>query len=150
VNGYAFAQPGSFLHCSRHFGFGVLIRRCIDAIEQGIAASLVDFDEIRAFLELLPDYANQLRRAVGIGGIRKNALIGIVVNRVFVPADDTDRISADAQARPRDEPLIDGVRTAVSAEPAPSVPMSRSAVKPAIRSSFAARTAAMVRCGTDS
>jgi hypothetical protein len=30
------------------------------------------------------------------------------------------------------------LRTAVSAEPAPSVPMSRSAVKPAIRSAFAA------------
>ena len=42
------------------------------------------------------------------------------------------------------------LRTAVSAEPAPSVPMSRSAVKPAIRSSRAARVAVMVRCGTDS
>ncbi len=31
------------------------------------------------------------------------------------------------------------LRTAVLAEPAPSVPMSRSAVKPAIRSAFAAR-----------
>ena len=39
------------------------------------------------------------------------------------------------------------LRTAVSAEPAPSVPMSRSAVNPAIRSSRAARTARMVRCG---
>ena len=41
-------------------------------------------------------------------------------------------------------------RTAESAEPAPSVPMSRSAVKPAIRSALAARVAAMTRCGTDS
>src|SRR5258708_24935386 len=41
-------------------------------------------------------------------------------------------------------------RTAVSAEPAPSVPISRSAVKPAIRSSRAASTAMIVRCGTDS
>ena len=42
------------------------------------------------------------------------------------------------------------LRTAVSADPAPSVPMSRSAVKPAIRSAFAASRARMVRCGTDS
>ncbi len=41
-------------------------------------------------------------------------------------------------------------RTAVSAEPAPSVPMSRSAVNPPIRSSRAASNAPMVRCGTDS
>src|SRR5580700_283259 len=42
------------------------------------------------------------------------------------------------------------LRMAVSAEPAPSVPMSRSAVKPAIRSSRAARRAWIVRRGTDS
>ena len=41
-------------------------------------------------------------------------------------------------------------RIAVSAEPAPSVPMSRSAVKPASRSALAACSARMVRHGTDS
>ncbi len=39
------------------------------------------------------------------------------------------------------------LRTAVSADPAPSVPMSRSAVNPAIRSSRAASVATIVRCG---
>ena len=47
-------------------------------------------------------------------------------------------------------PSLMALRTAVSAEPAPSVPMSRSAVKPAIRSAFAASVARIVRCGTDS
>ena len=41
-------------------------------------------------------------------------------------------------------------RTAVSADPAPSVPMSRSAVNPDIKSSRAASTAIILRCGTDS
>lgn len=49
--------------------------------------------------------------------------------------------------RPRESMAL---RTAVSAEPAPSVPMSRSAVKPAIRSALAAAMARMVRSGTDS
>ena len=47
-------------------------------------------------------------------------------------------------------PWLMASRTAVSAEPAPSVPMSRSAVKPAIRSALAACSASMVRQGTDS
>ena len=44
-------------------------------------------------------------------------------------------------------PWLMALRTAVEAEPAPSVPMSRSAVKPAIRSCLAAKLARMVRCG---
>jgi hypothetical protein len=47
-------------------------------------------------------------------------------------------------------PWLMASRTAVSAEPAPSVPMSRSAVKPAIRSALAACSAKIVRQGTDS
>ena len=48
------------------------------------------------------------------------------------------------------DPLFYRVADRVSADPAPSVPMSRSAVNPAIRSSLAASTASTVRCGTDS
>ena len=49
---------------------------------------------------------------------------------------------------PANKPESIALRTAVSAEPAPSVPMSRSAVNPAIRSCFAASIAISVRCGT--
>ena len=51
---------------------------------------------------------------------------------------------------PGNRPLLIASRTAVSAEPAPSVPISRSAVNPAIRSARAASMAISVRCGTDS
>jgi hypothetical protein len=51
---------------------------------------------------------------------------------------------------PGTSPSSIALRTAVSADPAPSVPMSRSAVKPAIKSSRAASSAMIVRCGTDS
>ena len=47
-------------------------------------------------------------------------------------------------------PSLMALRTAESAEPAPSVPMSRSAMKPAIRSALAASVARIVRFGTDS
>lgn len=54
------------------------------------------------------------------------------------------------QRGPGISPALMALRTAESAEPAPSVPISRSAVKPAIKSSRAAISARIVRSGTDS
>ena len=77
-------------------------------------------------------------------------LRGVEADGVFVAAQDVDGVAADAQRGPGIRPWLMASRMAVSAEPAPSVPMSRSAVKPAIRSALAACSARIVRHGTDS
>ena len=86
---------------------------------------------------------------VGVGRVWKHVLLGVVADGVF---DGRPRmLTALPLMRRRGPgiwPWLMALRTAVSAEPAPSVPMSRSAVKPAIRSSRAAIVAVIVRCGT--
>ena len=78
-------------------------------------------------------------------------LLRVVVDGILMAAQDIDCVAADTQPRSGYESL-DRWHPAQRCRltPAPSVPISRSAVKPAIRSSRAARTARMVRCGTDS
>jgi hypothetical protein len=49
--------------------------------------------------KLLADDGNQLPRIVGVSGIGENMLLGIVTNSVFVTAQDTDGVGADAEPR---------------------------------------------------
>ena len=88
------------------FGFGVLIRRGEVAVAHRIAAGLVDLDEVRAFLELLRGSRRTSSLGiVGVGGVGEHALFGIVVDGVFVAAQNIDGVAADAQARARESCL---------------------------------------------
>ena len=69
----------------------------------------VDLDEVRAFLELLADHGDEFGGVVGVRRVRENALLGIVADGVFVAAENIDGVAADAQTRPGDQAVIDGV-----------------------------------------
>jgi len=66
-------------------------------------------DEVGPFLELLADNGHQFGSAIRVRGVREDVLFRIVVDSVFVAADNADRVAADAQTRPGNEPLVDGV-----------------------------------------
>jgi len=100
-----------------------------------------------------------LSRATDV--VQKRPLAGAKPGEVFLATDtaegalshqifrstDGGRTWADRNAGLAETSVLS---LAVSAEPAPSVPMSRSAVNPAIKSSRAAAVARIVRSGTDS
>ena len=59
---------------------------------------------------MLPaDDFNELLGGVGVVGVGEDALGGVEADGVLVSAEEVDGVAADAQARPRDEALIDGV-----------------------------------------
>ena len=107
------------------------------AIAVRVRACFVNFYEVGAFLELLTNDRHEFGGVVRISGVGENVLLGIVAVSVFMTTKNVDGVAADAQARPGDCAMIDGIAHSRSAEPAPSVPISRSAVKPAIKSSRA-------------
>jgi hypothetical protein len=78
-------------------------------VTDGVRAGLVDFDEVRAFFELVADCGNQFGGVVGVGGVREHVLRRVVAIGVFVAAENVDGVAADAQARAWDQTLIDGV-----------------------------------------
>ena len=171
------AQPRRLAHGRGQLGLGVLVR-CVEIPELWIACLVaqppelradrvaqarrrsvghhlvvpcsVDLHEVRPFLVLLPDRLDQLLGVVGIVGVPQDVLRRVEADRVLMPAQDRDCHAADTQPRPGISPISMACRTAASAGPAPSVPMSRSEVNPAIKSAFAASAASIVRCGTDS
>ena len=104
-----------------------------------IRSGFVNFDEIGAFLHLLANDGHDFRGIVSVGGVREDVLLGIVMNSIFMAAENVDGIAADPQARARDCAMVDGIADGrVGGASTLSAPMSRSAVKPAIRSSRAA------------
>ena len=52
---------------------------------------------------------DQLGGVVRIIGVGEHVLRGVVADGVFVAAENIDGIAADAQARPGNQPIIDGV-----------------------------------------
>ncbi len=103
------AYAGRLVHRRSKLGFGVLIRCGEFSVSERIAPGLVDLDEVGAQLKLLADHAHQLGGVVGIGRVRQNMLLGIEAVRVFMAAQDIDRIAADAEARAGNQALVDGV-----------------------------------------
>ena len=106
---HALAHARGLLHRGAKLGFGVLVGRGELAAVVRVGAGLVDLDEIRAFLELLPDRLHQLPRVVRPRGVGEHALLGVEAVCIFVPAEDVDGIAADAQARTRNPAIVDGV-----------------------------------------
>ena len=144
----ASAEPVCFLDRRGQLRLGVLVGSMQHSVNHAVRPGLVDLGEVRAFLVLLAHHRNDLVCGVGIVGVRQHMLRGIEAVCVLVPAEDVNGVAADAQPRSGNESLIDGVAHRCVAEPAPSVPISRSAVKPAIRSALAACSARIVRHGT--
>ena len=60
-------------------------------------------------LDLLAHHLDNLLGTVGIIGVGKHVLRGIESVGVFVAPENIDGIAADAQARARDQPGIDGI-----------------------------------------
>ena len=85
------------------------IRRGELAAGQRVAARLVDLDEVRALLELAADDADQFERIVGLRGVGQHPLLRVIADRVFVAAQDIDRVAADAQPGARNGAGVDGV-----------------------------------------
>ena len=95
----------------RRFELGerVLIRRMQHAVAHRIRTGLVDLDEVRALLMLLPDRRHEFIRGVGIGRVRQNLLRGIESIGVLVAAENIDGIAGDPQPWPGYQALVDGV-----------------------------------------
>ena len=103
------AQPAPFHHRRAELLGRVLVRRVQFAIDQFVFPRFVNLGEVRSLLVLLAHHLHQLLGGVGIIGIRKHVLRGVVLVRVLVAAEDVDGIPADAQPRPRNNPLVDGI-----------------------------------------
>jgi len=107
VDGNAFAHPRGFADRGAEFGFRILIGRGELAIPKRVFAGFVDLDEVRAFLDLPANDGHEFGGIIGISSVRKDALFGIVSDRIFVPANDGNRVPADPQTRTWDQTLID-------------------------------------------
>jgi len=89
---------------------------------------------------------------LGVGGVRQDVLLGVVVvDGVLVAAENADGVATDTHTRPGDLSLVDGIAEPPS-QRAPHLlyPCRARQVKPASRSAFAARVAIITRWGTDS
>ena len=109
MDGNAGAQAMRLFDRCRQLRLGVLVGRMQLAVNHCVFPRLVNLDEVGAFLMLLADDLDELVNGVGVVGVGKHVLRGVVVNGVFVAAQDVDGVAADAQARAQDQPLIDGV-----------------------------------------
>jgi hypothetical protein len=150
VNGDALSDARSFSDGSAEFGLGVLIGCRELPVLKTVFAGFVDLDEIGALFDLLANRGYEFGGTIGIRRVRENMLLRVVAEGIFVAAQDGNGLPLMRNRGPGIRPWSMALRTAVSAEPAPSVPISRSAVYPAMRSARAATVAMMVRCGTDS
>ena len=74
-----------------------------------VSAGLVNFDEIRAFLELFSDDGNEFAGIIGVGGVREHVLLRVVADGILVSAENVDGVTADAQPRTGNLILIDSV-----------------------------------------
>src|SRR5438067_5001950 len=109
MHGYMFADSSGFFDRRPQLSFCVLIGRRKRSVAQFVAAGFVHLDEIGPFLELLADDLNDFFRSVRIRSVRQNVLCRVVLDRIFMSAEDVDRISTDAQPRSGDEASINRV-----------------------------------------
>ena len=79
------------------------------AVANHVWASFIDLDEICTFFELLADHSYQFSGIVCVGRVRQHVLRRVEVIGIFVSTENVDGVPADAQARSRDQALIDGV-----------------------------------------
>jgi hypothetical protein len=105
----AMASARGFVDGGGEFFFGVLVWRGEMAIDDLVRAGFVNFDEVGAFLELAANHGDEFGGVVGVGRVRKDALLGIEADGVFVAAEKIHSVAADAQARAGNESLVDGV-----------------------------------------
>ena len=93
----------------RQLRLGVLDDGVKLAVLEEVAAGFVNLDEVRPVLDLLANDGHQFIAGVGVGGVGEHVLLGVVVERVLVAAEDVDGVAADAQARSGDLSLVNGV-----------------------------------------
>ena len=60
-------------------------------------------------LSCCADNGHQFVGIIRMGRVRQHVLFGVVADGVFMPAENVDRIAADAHARPGNLTLVDGV-----------------------------------------
>ena len=70
---------------------------------------MINLDEVRALLDLLPYHGDQFVGIVGVGGIGGDVLGGIEVDCVFMASENADGVAADAHARAGNQSGVDGV-----------------------------------------
>src|ERR1039458_615302 len=150
MDAHALAHARRFLDGGFELGLGVLVGRGELTIGEVVGTGLINLDKVCALLELLPYHRDQFAGIVSVGGIGCAVLGGIEGDGISRAPRMLMALPLTLMRGPGISPESMALRTAESAEPAPSVPMSRSAVKPAIRSSRAAISARIVRSGTDS
>ena len=104
-----FAQPSSFVDRGAEFSFAVLVWGRELAVMERVSSSFVDLNEVRALLELLAHNCDELISAIGISRIRKNMLLGVVADGIFVPTKYVDGVAADSQAGTGNFATINGI-----------------------------------------
>src|SRR6516165_754371 len=108
MNRDSLAHPRRLPDGGRQFDLGVLVRGDEPLVTNRIGPGFINLDEIRTLFKLLTNHLDQLGDAVGIGSVRKHMLGWIVVNGIFVAAENVYGIPADAQPRTGNSSLIDG------------------------------------------
>ena len=103
------AQPPRLFDGSGQLRLGVLVRGVQRAVDHSILAGLVDLGKVRAFLVLLSHDFHKLLSGVGVVGIGKHMLGGVVADGVLVAAENVDGVAAHAQPGAENESLVDGV-----------------------------------------
>src|ERR1700680_3956211 len=98
--GHTLSDARRLAYGGLHLLCGELERRRETATRQRVLARFLDLDEIGAFLQLLANRGHEFSRVVGLRGVGEHALLGIVAEGILVPAQNVDRVAADAQPRP--------------------------------------------------
>ena len=109
MHGNPALQAGRLGYGRGQLRFGVLDDGVKLAVFEEVAAGFINLDKVGAVLNLLADHGHQLIGSVGVGGIGEHVLLGVEVERVFVAAQDVDGVTAKAQPRPGNKPLVDCV-----------------------------------------
>src|SRR5436305_20793 len=89
--------------------FAVLIRSGQLTVMDRIRPGLVDFDEVRALLELLANHGDQFIRVVCVSRIRQDVLLRVEADRVLVTAKNVYGVAADPHSWPRNFAAINRV-----------------------------------------
>src|SRR5947209_14256813 len=90
-------KTGRFVHRGAEFRLGVLVRRGKLSVVERVGSGFVNFDEIRAVLELLAYDFDQLISPISVGGVGKNMLIRVVADRVFMTAENVNGVAARSE-----------------------------------------------------
>ena len=80
MHGDASAQPRRFFDSGFELRLGVLVRSCEFSIVQRVGSGLINLDEVRAFLELLPHHCYEFVGVVGIICVGQDVLLRVVAD----------------------------------------------------------------------